>query len=152
MKLRIGFRCGCTAYRAACDRCIGSQSEFAREQFLRARLAVHQHDDIGLRSADLESDAAAFDANRSRSGPAHPTLLAAKHKALAILGADDERALLQAGNKNHALSFLQQVLRNAFVGSGHNLGEHVGGIVQTLGCVTGGVQQAAACQKKRYVS
>ena len=72
--LRVGL-CRCRASDRACrDGSFRAQRELARKQFVGSAFVHHQHDQVGRRSADLESDAPAFDADRARRGPAGPTL------------------------------------------------------------------------------
>ena len=92
-----------------------SESEFRIAQKpLRPGLVHDQHHDVGLLTADLEADAPAFHTNRGRRAPC--SRFAAGREPLTELGADDESALFQPGHDDHAIGFIEQVLRDAFIG------------------------------------
>jgi len=78
---------------------------------------IHQqHHHVCLFSANLETDATAFDGHGTRSTPAGAIDVAAGDETLSILGANDEGAFLESGDNHDALSAIEQILRNALVG------------------------------------
>ena len=62
MHLRIGLGLGGAAHGSAGNGRVGAERDFAREQLVLALLVHHQQDHVGRAAADLESNAAAFNA------------------------------------------------------------------------------------------
>jgi len=96
MHLRVRLGGGVSAHGTGRDRALRAESEFARQQFVRAARVHHQHDEVGLRSADLEAEAAAFDPHRRRRRPSSP-FLAAEKVALPYLPPNTNAAVFSPG-------------------------------------------------------
>jgi hypothetical protein len=114
------------------DRALRAKGEFALQQLLRAALSHDQHDQVGRRPADLEPDAAAFDANGTGSRPARAALVATRQVPFPVLSAKDERGRLEIRNDHDAMRLLEQILGNALVRRRHDLGEHGRGRAKSL--------------------
>src|SRR4029078_7019554 len=100
----------CPANRTCRNGRISPESEFAGHKLFGSPLIQYQHHAIGLRPADLKSEASAFHPDRRGSGPAC-LLLTACEVAAAKIGSYDERSFLHAGHDYYTLGLLQEVLR-----------------------------------------
>ena len=60
-------------------------------------------------------------------------VVTAAHQALAVLAADDERRLLEAGHHDDARGALPEILRDVLVGHAMNLSQHRGGLLHPVG-------------------
>src|ERR1041385_5695254 len=106
------------------DFAFAAERELVAHQLIRAALVHDEHDHVGHGAADLKTDAAAFDAHVPRRRPLTVGHTAG-HDAFSILRADNERALFKVGHDHDAVRLLEQILRNALVGRGHNFGHDV---------------------------
>src|SRR5215469_10342013 len=90
----------------------------------------HQHDKIYTLHTDLEARTSAADGNESWCAP--PGVCAASAHAAAVLASDDETAFHQVRNDQDAFRAIQHLFGNSLVGSGHDLVEDVGSILESL--------------------
>src|SRR5262249_48012294 len=93
-ELCVSLRGRLAAHRARRDFTLATQCELALHQPLRAAIIHHEQHNVGFRSADLESKAAAFHTNSGGRMEAAIARATASHKALTEFAADDESALL----------------------------------------------------------
>src|SRR5262249_17120992 len=106
--------------------------ELAAKKPLGTAIVHHQHHDVRLRSADLQTEAAALDADGARSRPAGSALLAAEHEAASILRTQDEGSFLEAWHEHATTGFIEQILRDLLVFCPHDFFEHAGCIFEPL--------------------
>src|SRR5262249_21960043 len=103
---RIGLSLRISTHGSRCNRSLAPERELGRKQAIHTLLIHDQHENIGFRAANLESEATTLHANRARSRPAQPVLLPARHESFAILGANNECTLLEPGDHHGTLSFI----------------------------------------------
>jgi hypothetical protein len=101
------------------------------------------HHDVGLASADLQADVAAFNLDDRRGAPSGTTCDPAGHDAFAVLGAHDESRALQVGDHTDALGLLQQVGRNRVIFGVENLGQDIRRFDHALLSVVFGVKKGS---------
>src|SRR5690348_14803459 len=111
MHLRVRLRRRSASHRSGRYRTLGTQSELTGKQFVGAALVHHEHDQVRLRSADLEADATAFNPDSPRSRPARAAFTPAGDISLAIFAANQEGGCLQAGNDDDTVSIRQHFFR-----------------------------------------
>ena len=118
---------------------VATKLDLIGEQAVEGVVRHGDEDEVGILAADLETEAGAGKLNEGRRAPAMAG--AAGDDSLAVLSADDEGALLEAGDNGDAGGAGGDVFRDALVGCGHELVEnHVCGfdaVVKLLhvGCV-----------------
>ena len=153
MHLGIGLG-GCRAsHRTGRHGAFRAERELTLKEFVRAAFAHYQHDQVSGTSADLEADAAAFDAHGAGRRPTASALAPAGQVSLAVLATDQEGRGLHGRNDDDAVSVFQQFLRDALIGSSHDFGEHRGGFVQPFhGVVVFGQQGHNRQSSRQYHS
>lgn len=146
----IGHALGEASDRAGCSRCVRAYLEVAGEQGLHAVLVHHQHDQVNRLSAGLEAEAAAFNAEECGRAPA--VGVAAGDHAFTQSGAEDEAALDHGRDNGNAFGRIHDLLRNAAVGRGHHVIEHLCGRLQPFDIFFTIVGQANCGERKNYES
>ena len=135
LELGVGGCLGGAADRAGCCGGFAADLEAVFEKVLQAVVGHEKHYEVGGRSADLKTYAAAGEFEKRRSAPA----LAAdttNYHALAALAADYERALDDAGKYRNGFRSQQQVFGNGFVGDRHYVVERLCRLLRGLGGVS----------------
>src|SRR5260370_36399337 len=98
---------------------------------VHSALISHHQDHIGGLSAQLQSDASAFDLHSGWSAPA-PGGLAAGSEASPVLAADHKRGFLQTWDNDNALRFVEHRLRDTLIGHTHHFIYNTSRIPQPL--------------------
>ncbi len=134
MQRGVSIGRGSSSHWSTCHRSIRADGEFIFRQFLHP-LAVHdQHYNVGGFDTNLRAEAPASEPDRR--GPAPRASMTADPESAAIVTAHQKGALLQPRNNDDALRFFQQIARDAFVWSAHDLAENVRRRSQpVIGCV-----------------
>ena len=86
-----------------------------------ATVIHHEQNHIGLRSADLESEAAAFLAHRGRSAPSGATFAAAHGESAAVFRAEDESGFFHTRHHHDAFRLIQKILGDSFIRRMHHV-------------------------------
>ena len=85
--LSVGLSGRRSSHRTGGNGAFRSQSELTRKQFVRSPLVHHQHDQVRRRSANLETYAAALNADRARRRPASSAFAPTGYVSFSILAA-----------------------------------------------------------------
>src|SRR5271169_5676687 len=111
---RIGIRRRIASYWTRCYGSIAAQLDFALENGLGAAVIHDQQDEISRLSADLESNATAFERHHCWGAPWSSKILArpANHRAAAVACADHERRLQNRREHDDALGLFNNLLRD----------------------------------------
>src|ERR1035441_6359653 len=113
-----------------CNRCISSNFEFAREQFLHAFITFEYHHKIYNFHTDLRSPATTtnFDERRRTPTLRRP----ASGYTLAFFRSEYESPFHQVGYNSDALCLLYSAVWNALVRRIHNLVQYSGRFIQPV--------------------
>src|ERR1017187_4311663 len=106
MHLGVGLSRRCPSDRPCCNRTLGTQGELTLKQLLRSAFRHDQHDQVRLRTTDLEADAAALDTTRGGRRPARAALVAAGQIPFSVLAADYESRRLEPRHNDDAVCLL----------------------------------------------
>ena len=120
------------ANRARRRGCISADRELVGQEVPHSAIIHHEQNNICLRSANLKPDTSAFNPHRGRGAPARATAPAAHREPAAILRAEDESGLFHARHDNDAVRFVEQILRDALIGSPHHIGQRFGRSIQPV--------------------
>ena len=146
------LRIGCGA-RIAADgpgggRRFDPERDLVAQQLLHALAVHHQQHQVNRLRADLQPPAALFDPHEDGRAPF--AVVTATHQALAILAADDQRRLLEAGHHDDARSLLPEVLGDVLIGHAMNLSKHGGGLLHAGGFLGGQVRRLCRDRQPEY--
>src|SRR5579872_1028686 len=110
---------------------IGADGELIGHQLIHSALAHHDQDDIGGLSAQLQSEASAFDLHSGWRAPT-PAGFTAGSEPATVLAAHYKRGLLQTWNHDNALRFVEHRLRDSLIGHSHHFTYYSSRIPQSL--------------------
>lgn len=105
----VGADVGVASARSGHGGDVGAQREGAAAERLHALFIVDGQNQRRRRSADLQSDRPAADAEKRRPVPLARLGIMTQHQALAVSAADDEPRLDDAGENGHADAFLDRL-------------------------------------------
>lgn len=111
--------CRVTAYGTGGYADVATELELVMQEMLATFARDGNEDEVGGLTASLKAEACAGDLDESRCAPA--VVGVAGDYSLAILRADEEGTLLEAGDNGDAASLLGDIQGNAFVGGSHDL-------------------------------
>src|ERR1700721_2633371 len=108
---------------------VGAQLHFAAQDRARAALVHDQQHEVSSLPADLKPETAAFERHHRRRAPGTAEVLAAaaRHHAPAVTGAHYKGCLQNRRQDDHAIRFVDQILRNV-VRDIHNLFRNFAGV------------------------
>src|SRR5215469_2212315 len=145
----VRCRFGRSALRSRGRGGVGAELHLAAENGLCAPGVHDQENKIGSLSADLETEAAAFERHHGGRAPGAVERFAgaAGHRPPAVTAAENERALQNRGIHDDAIGFVDQVLGNV-VGNVHDLLNHEAAVFEPAVFFFVVAREARGCQSE----